>query len=209
MFQVHLSRDISTLEGDVDDSAPHEYSPTSCFPGQAYNQPISHTSDKLTCIYRYHSALQLLSYCFSFVLPAPWARQPPKRQPSPDARRSTSPSPSYLELLSSVFKPMKSTTIQLSVLAQVPMRERSTESAFATSQLHTLILVGTTQSTLRSVYNSSVGMASFKPWVVEVKTLALALLTSHTPSPKVSHLPPPMEVTIREPKLFQQISRGL
>lgn len=86
--------------------------------------------------------------------------------------------------------------------------ERSTESVLATSQLHTLILVGTTQSTLRSGYHSGVGICHSKPWVVEVKG-ALTLLTSHTPSPKVSHLPPPMEVTTREPKLFQPISRGL
>lgn len=114
---------LGILEGHVDDSAPHEYSPTSCVPGQAYNHPISHTSDKLTCIYRCHSALQLLCHCLSFVSSAPWAWQPPKRQPCPNARRSTPPSPSYLDLLSSMFKPMKSTTIQLSVLAQVPMRK--------------------------------------------------------------------------------------
>ncbi|KOS44996.1 hypothetical protein ACN38_g4069 [Penicillium nordicum] len=86
--------------------------------------------------------------------------------------------------------------------------ERSTESVLATSQLHTLILVGTTQSTLRSGYHSGVGICHSKPSVVEVKG-ALTLLTSHTPSPNVSHLPPPMEVTTREPKLFQPISRGL
>lgn len=47
--------------------------------------------------------------------------------------------------------------------------ERSTESVLATSQLHTLILVGTTQSTLRSGYHSGVGICHSKPWVVEVK----------------------------------------